>query len=451
ITSYNGYLRLRVNNQGGNYLNAPVKLDDRHFGIFPLIVLVGNYRIVLEHYVSVSESSEDGLYIVKFREDLWKNQLNPKKQVDRQTLMIALQNVQAIFIRATFVDHVTEASLSDVSMDIGIAQNSSLALSNPAIGVEHCDCPAPHSGPSCQHPADGYCRKKKQKYLDSENNLDLVGTSVPCSCHSHSNVCDKETCRCMECQHNTTGDFCENCAPGFYGNARKGSEFDCQKCACPSLEHSYSKSCYATTHNDYGYVCDQCRRGHAGIRCEKCVVGYFGDPLRDGKPCQPCACNKFGSVSDDCDSMTGQCHCGAGVTGRDCSECRPRYALIACDLGCTRELMIKADRVESFLLSHNFTGLVPAPWGRLSQIKNLSKVLDANFARLFMNDNETSSNEFSIKIGVTKKRRNDTQTTKFLAQYRYNFALDVNKSVSDLHNKSEHFKKEAENMWLKIT
>lgn len=42
--------------------------------------------------------------------------------------------------------------------------------------------------------------------------------------------------------------------------------------------------------------------------------------------CKPCNCNSFGSLTDQCDQLTGQCYCVDGdVTGRDCSECQVQY------------------------------------------------------------------------------------------------------------------------------
>lgn len=61
--------------------------------------------------------------------------------------------------------------------------------------------------------------------------------------------------------------------------------------------------------------------GYIGRKCEHCAYGYYGFPdLPEGK-CVPCGCNLAGSLSDTCDSETGQCKCKPGSTGRDCSQC----------------------------------------------------------------------------------------------------------------------------------
>lgn len=81
-------------------------------------------------------------------------------------------------------------------MDVGVWDNTTSSVNNTAIGVEACDCPQGYTGSSCQNPAEGYCRKKKPNYLDSESDLDLIGWGELCNCNSHSNSCDRETCRC---------------------------------------------------------------------------------------------------------------------------------------------------------------------------------------------------------------------------------------------------------------
>lgn len=42
-----------------------------------------------------------------------------------------------------------------------------------------------------------------------------------------------------------------------------------------------------------------------GDNCEKCQEGYYGD-ARNGGSCQPCDC---GDKATSCDATTGQCHC----------------------------------------------------------------------------------------------------------------------------------------------
>lgn len=59
-----------------------------------------------------------------------------------------------------------------------------------------CDCPREYSGSSCQDPAEGYCRRRAPDYLNSEDDLALVGVPEPCACNGHSTTCDPETCQC---------------------------------------------------------------------------------------------------------------------------------------------------------------------------------------------------------------------------------------------------------------
>ncbi|KAH0622297.1 hypothetical protein JD844_024476 [Phrynosoma platyrhinos] len=109
------------------------------------------------------------------------------------------------------------------------------------------------------------------------------------------------------------------CAEGYFGQPLipGGS---CQPCQCnDNLDFSIPGSC-----DSLSGACLICKPGTTGQYCEKCADGYFGDAL-DVKNCQPCHCNVNGSFSVNCNSKTGQCDCKPNVVGRQCDKCKPNY------------------------------------------------------------------------------------------------------------------------------
>uniref|UniRef100_A0A915E106 Uncharacterized protein n=1 Tax=Ditylenchus dipsaci TaxID=166011 RepID=A0A915E106_9BILA len=397
--SYNGFIRFRIRNDD-NYRGHPnVHPEPSTFRLFAQILLIGNNRIELEH-IPV-EIAEDGKY---------------KLPVSRKQFMVTLQNLQAIYIRATY-NHMFRGdtiSLSELSLDVAISSPNNitedLSSTSPAIGVELCsECSPGYTGDSCQNPIEGYCRKRDPNYLNNPDDLALVGWSAQCSCNGHSSTCDTETCTCNDCQHNTVGDFCEYCRPGYYGSAIEGGnpEETCRKCACPLLENSFSDTCRASP-NPQGYVCDACKPGYTGQFCESCVSGYYGDPMAGGY-CAVCGCHPFGSLhSAVCHPLTGQCPCREGVGGRDCSNCSPRHAFIgglctSCDGGCYKELMMIEDQMEHSLNSiQNFTDLKPIPRKRLNRISNTVHSLDEILNSI--QSSETDAQQLLQNVGGTENR-----------------------------------------------
>lgn len=117
---------------------------------------------------------------------------------------------------------------------------------NFSVGVELCECRQEYTGNSCQDPAPGYCRRRNPYFLNSPNDLDLIGWAAPCQwslhhlkinatvitrnffSYNHSTTCDKETCHCTECLHHTTGPSCSECEVGYWGDATLGTETDCK-------------------------------------------------------------------------------------------------------------------------------------------------------------------------------------------------------------------------------
>ena len=126
---------------------------------------------------------------------------------------------------------------------------------------------------------------------------------IPCQCYGHSDTCDPVTGKCV-CQDNTTGDNCERCIDGFYGNPTEGTKEDCKPCPC-----HFASRCILIGEK---VVCTDCPEGHVGDLCEECDDGYHGDPtglLGDPTTCQKCNCSGNIDVNaiGNCNPLTGDC------------------------------------------------------------------------------------------------------------------------------------------------
>ncbi|KAF8367906.1 lam-3 [Pristionchus pacificus] len=404
--SYNGFLRFKIWNDDNRRGLVGVRPDGQYFRYFPQVVLVGNNRMELEHVPW--QINDDGKYKVRLHESEWRSRTAPEQPLSRAQMMIALQSVQGIYIRGTYnyPARGDVISISEISLDVAVAETPAAAASalapSPALGVEQCAaCPPGYAGPSCQNPAPGFCRKRHRDFLNSADDMALIGWSEPCACNGHSTTCDAETCLCMDCQHNTQGDWCERCRPGYIGQAENGGPASCTKCACPSVEQSFSDTCKAAT-SGRGYVCDACKHGYGGEYCEMCLTGYYGNPQVPGGDCRHCECHRDGSVHGACNPLTGQCECLPGVTGRDCSRCQERHAFIggvctSCDQGCYLPLMATLDLIEDNLALQNFSALRPIPWKRVARIKDETKFLSNFVAGLVL----PSSGEITDAEGKT--------------------------------------------------
>ncbi|XP_055074065.2 laminin subunit alpha-3 isoform X1 [Misgurnus anguillicaudatus] len=118
------------------------------------------------------------------------------------------------------------------------------------------------------------------------------------------------------CLYNTAGDKCERCKDGYYGNATQRT---CRVCPCPlSTEaNGFAVGCSETSD---GRVQCLCKVGYTGERCERCAPGFYGDPRVFGGRCRPCNCPK-----NSCDSLTGVCKNFLELqnteTDEQCEEC----------------------------------------------------------------------------------------------------------------------------------
>ena len=135
--------------------------------------------------------------------------------------------------------------LDDVKLESATNQN---VLGSPVSHVEQCRCLDGYVGQFCEDCAAGYRREPV--------NGGPFARCVPCNCHGHSDQCDVNTGKCI-CQHNTEGDNCERCKPGYYGYALRGRPDDCQPCPCPDAGE-----------------CVELMSGE--VACINCQLGYTG-------------------------------------------------------------------------------------------------------------------------------------------------------------------------------
>ncbi len=110
-----------------------------------------------------------------------------------------------------------------------------------------------------------------------------------------------------ECQKGYAGQFCERCAPGYYGDPTR-PDGRCLPCQC---NNNIDMLDYGACDQRTG-VCLKCLNNTAGANCEKCADWHYGDPIVS-KNCKPCECSKCGS--ETCDALTGKCTCKRDVQG----------------------------------------------------------------------------------------------------------------------------------------
>ncbi|XP_036128726.1 laminin subunit gamma-2 [Molossus molossus] len=218
-----------------------------------------------------------------------------------------LRNLTALRIRATYGEYST-----------GYLDNVTLISARPVSGapapwVEQCVCPVGYKGQFCQDCASGYKRDSAR--------LGPFGTCIPCNCQG-GGTCDPDTGECYSGDENPDIE-CADCPLGFYNDPHDPRS--CKPCPCRN-----GFSCSVTPETEE-VVCYNCPLGVTGARCELCADGYFGDPFGEQgpvRPCQPCQCNNNvdPSASGNCDRLTGRClKCIHNTAGVHCEQCKAGY------------------------------------------------------------------------------------------------------------------------------
>lgn len=179
------------------------------------------------------------------------------------------------------------------------------------------ECPTGTTGNLCEICDDGYFSvnptESKCEQCICNNNIDANAIGN----------CDTTSGKCLRCIYNTTGDQCERCLPGYWGNAL--SSLKCHACECypPGTKESAFNANFEDIQCDLNDGKCNCKPNVRGRQCNECNDGFWNITSNNG--CVECNCNLLGSLNASCNIRTGQCNCRPGVTGLKCDKCLPNY------------------------------------------------------------------------------------------------------------------------------
>uniref|UniRef100_A0A914HPD5 Uncharacterized protein n=1 Tax=Globodera rostochiensis TaxID=31243 RepID=A0A914HPD5_GLORO len=182
-----------------------------------------------------------------------------------------------------------------------------------------------------------------------------------CKCNGHANRCVKSSTEpgeaqlACDCQHNTAGVDCQQCAPFFmdrpWRRATETEANECLPCNCNGLSNRCFFDAKLFEKTAHGGHCIDCAGNTQGPHCEHCLPDHW---RRHGEQhCRPCQCNQIGAVDGQCDEG-GQCRCKAGVEGQFCDRCADGYHDIG-PMGCSsndsstngsKEVELKTKRLQ---------------------------------------------------------------------------------------------------------
>ncbi|CAH1179506.1 unnamed protein product [Phaedon cochleariae] len=274
------------------------------------IILEGNGMSVT-NTIFAQKNKIPALQIQKYRFRLhehpdygWQPRLSPRAFIS------VLTNLTSIKIKGTYTPQGV-GFLDEVKLETAARG----AAGESALWVEVCSCPSGYVGQFCESCAPTFRHTPSSGALESRPFM----TCIPCDCNNHANICDSETGRCI-CNDHTTGENCELCARGFYGNALGGTPEDCQPCGCPE-----GGACIQI--DEEITMCTECPTGYTGHKCDVCSDGYYGDPTGRYGParsCRECECNNNIDLNaiGNCNTTSGEClRCIHNTGGDRCEVC----------------------------------------------------------------------------------------------------------------------------------
>ncbi|XP_051266055.1 laminin subunit alpha-2 isoform X2 [Dicentrarchus labrax] len=374
ITAYGGQLKYAV------YYEARDETGPSSYE--PQVIIKGgpNRNVLMTRHIPGLQIGQLTRHEIDMTEHEWK--YADGRSMTREDFMDILFYVDYILIKASHGNLMRHSRISEISLTVA-EEGRPTKESEKAHQIEKCDCPIGYSGLSCEECAAGFYRLRASSLASAPASrvpaAAGMGSCVQCQCSGHSSTCDPETSICQNCQDNTEGDRCERCAPGFYGVVR-GHHDDCKPCACPltNPENNFSPTCVTEGFDDYR--CTDCPEGYEGKHCERCATGYHGNPRMPGGRCEECKCSLWGALPEPCDSVTGQCRCRVGASGRSCDQCMGRHVcgpagIISCDDECSGLLISDLDHLYRIITDVTLTTPLPPPYKVLYRFENMTDEL----------------------------------------------------------------------------
>ena len=137
------------------------------------------------------------------------------------------------------------------------------------------DCLDNTTDDHCDVCIDGY-------YGDPRNNISCLQCECPFSGNNgqYSSTCElsgDDGINCTNCSVGHSGDQCDTCVAGYFGDPLgvNGDSTRCTTCNCSNnIDASDSDSC-----NKMNGVCTKCLYNTTGDECQDCLYGYYGDPI----------------------------------------------------------------------------------------------------------------------------------------------------------------------------
>ncbi|XP_053552823.1 laminin subunit beta-4-like [Bombina bombina] len=171
-------------------------------------------------------------------------------------------------------------------------------------------------------------------YHDPLRDISDPLTCIPCDCDpdgtQNNGLCDSNNDRrlgtiagaCL-CKKNVEGLRCDQCKPGYYG-LTANDLWGCQYCNCNPIGSLPNSVCDPVIGKCY------CQNFTTGRYCEECQPGYWG--LGNSLyPCSSCNCDIGGARSHLCSLAHGQCDCLPNIIGRQCNQAAPGHFFIPLD------------------------------------------------------------------------------------------------------------------------